>query len=413
VHLLAVFVPGKVKFAVGGKRPRAAILVRTSAGDDLRVSGTDALTTAGRPTRWSDRVLDDKLWKPVVADPGSGAPFPSSGAFLLRRAFEVRKPFRVVRLYMTALGAYVPMMNGHRVGDKIMAPEWTDFRRHVLYRAYDVTDLLRQGHNTLGAIVGDGWYGSYMAPNGRFGFGGAPLRLRAQLVIEYADGTQDTVATDEQWSVSPSCVTSSEIYDGETVDARLDQPDWVEPERSADDARWQPANAVRTPLITLLGATLPPISPSMTLKPVSLKRQSDGSVVADFGQNFAGWVSLRMRGRSGQQVRIRYAELLGNDGSVDQSNLRAAKSTDTYIMRGAPEGEVFEPLFTYHGFRYVQLEGLETPLIADDLEGVVVHSQLPEIGQLTLSQHVPQRLWENALWSQRSNFFGTSYSNGG
>lgn len=187
-HLLALFVPARP----GAKPPRSAMLVRAElpSGETIRIDGTRARTVAGRPVRWNEPGLDDRDWEAVRAADGEGAAFPGEGAFLLRRAFNATGSVRSARLYMVALGSYVPMLNGCRVGDRQVTPEWTDFRRHVLYRAYDVTDQVKPSANVLGAIVGDGWYGSYLAPAGRFGFGGAPLRWQR---------FGDTAVIDEHW----------------------------------------------------------------------------------------------------------------------------------------------------------------------------------------------------------------------
>jgi alpha-L-rhamnosidase len=407
-HVLSLFVPHAPHRDTPAIEPRAAMLVRATlrSGRILHFAGDRLTTISGKPADWSKPGADERGWSPATAaQPSGDAPFPGHGAFLLRRPFSTRGPIRSARLYVSALGAYVPMLNGQKVGDALLAPEWTDFQRHLLYRAYDVTALLKPDANTLGAMVGDGWYGSYLAPAGRFGFGGPPLRLRAQLEIEYADGGQQTVASDEGWSVSHAAITSSEIYDGEDVDARLDQPGWSTPEFRPDH-RWEAARTVETPAIEMLGSAVQPINSTLTLQPKSVTPRGAGSVVVDFGQNFAGWIRLKTRGEAGRTIRMRFAELLLEDGSVDQSNLRAARAADTWILRGDPAGERFEPHFTYHGFRYVQIDGLAGPLSAADVEGIVIHSGLPETGQLMLAQYVPQRMWQNGLWSQRSNFVG-------
>lgn len=403
-HLLAVHVPTRPH--ADSDQPRCGMLVRVDFASHkvAHFPGDKALTIAGKPASWADVGGDDRGWE--AARVGGEAPFPGRGAFLMRRPFEAKRAVRSARLYMTTLGAYVPMLNGARIGDQIMSPEWTDFRRDVYYRAYDVTAQVKPGANVLGALVGDGWYGSYMAPAGRFGFGHAPLRLRAQLELEYADGSREVIGSDDRWSLSHSAITASDIYDGEDVDARLDQPGWSRTDFTPGDG-WEAAHAVDTPAIRLLGAELQPIRPTQTLKPVAITTGPGGGAVVDFGQNFAGWVRLRVTGEAGRRITLRFAELLGKDGGVNQSNLRAARAADTYILRGDAGGERFEPTFTYHGFRYVQIDGLPGSLSPDAIEGVVVHSDLPETGQLTLSQHVPQQLWQNALWSQRSNFFGT------
>ncbi|HEX7781576.1 MAG TPA: family 78 glycoside hydrolase catalytic domain [Sphingobium sp.] len=408
-HLLALFVPGDPRPRPDSRPPRGAMLVRAdlASGHSLHITGEKARVTAGRPDGWGTPALSDSHWPAVQAVPGEGAPFPGNGAFLLRRAFAVGKPVRSARLYMTALGSYVPMLNGERVGCQAVTPEWTDFRRHVLYRAYDVTDRIKAGDNVLGAIVGDGWYGGYMAPAGRFGFGPPPLRLRAQLELDYQDGGREVIAGEDGWSLARSAITACDIYDGEEVDARRDQPGWADTGFTPPPHLWEPASPVDTPALLLVGAMLPAIEPSQTLKPDSIKQRADGSVLVDFGQNFAGWIRLRVTGETGRKIQMRYAELIGKDGAVDQASLRAAHATDSYILRGDAGGETFEPRFTYHGFRYVQIDGLPDALSADAIDGIVVHSHLPETGQLKLGQYVPQRLWQNGLWSQRSNFFGT------
>lgn len=408
-HVLAVHVGIKEINNPGVPGPRAAILVRAQleSGRIIYVKGERARTVLGRPQGWEELGLNDRTWPMARVLGGEHAAFPGDGAFLLRRTFELRSNVVSARLYMTALGSYVPMLNGARVGKRMVTPEWTDFRQHALYRVYDVFSALKRGPNVLAAVIGDGWYGSYTAPSGRFGFGPPPLRLRAQLEIDYADGTRETIASDDRWQVSRAEITASEIYDGEDVDARLEQPGWSDVAFVPDPARWVSASAVTTPPIALLGATLPPIAPSNVLKPVSIKAVPGGAVVIDFGQNFAGWLRLHAKAPSGTRVILRFAELLKENGAVDQSNLRAARAADTFVMRGDAAGEVLEPLFTYHGFRYVQVEGLPTTPAMADIDGIAVHSALAETGELTLSHHVPQRLWQNGLWSQRSNFFGT------
>ncbi|PIB94605.1 alpha-L-rhamnosidase [Caulobacter sp. FWC2] len=405
-HLLALFMSGDARNEDPFREPRAAILIRATlaSGRVLHVPGERSRTTVGKPAGWDRQAFDDSAWP--MANPGGGeASLPGNGAFLLRKPFEVVKAVRSARLYIAALGAYAPLINGERVGDALLAPEWTDFSRHVLYRSYDVTDLIRPGGNLLGAMVGDGWYGSYLAPGGRYGFGGPPLRLRAQLELDYVDGQHEIVAPDQGWSVARSSITYSDIYDGEDVDARLEQPGWATVSFDPDD-RWEAARTVETSPVAMVGSAVQPITASLTLRPKAISPKGGGSVVVDFGQNFAGWIRVRSKGEAGRRITMRFGELLKPDGSIDQSNLRAARATDTWILRGDAASERFEPSFTYHGFRYVQIDGLAGALAPDDIEAVVVRSSLPETGQLKLGQYVPQRLWLNGLWSQRSNFMG-------
>jgi alpha-L-rhamnosidase len=350
-------------------------------------------------------AADDGDW--IDAAPAEHPPrqvWPPTGAMLLRRPFEVAKHVVQARLYATALGAYEAFLNGARVGDALLAPESTDFRRRVLYRAYDVTELVRAGANLLAAHVGDGWYASYVAPGGRYAFGPPPRRFLAQLELTFADGSRQVVATGDGWRTAASPVVESEIYNGETWDARRERPGWNAPEFDAAD--WAPAQVADAPPGQLVAHTAPPIRITETLRPHSIAEPRPGVFVFDFGQNFAGLCRLHVQGAAGDAVTLRFAEILGEDGAVDQSNLRAARATDTYILKGDPAGETFQPSFTYHGFRYVQVEGYPGRPALADLDGLVIHSDLPITGAFRIDHAGVQQLWKNALWSQRSNFTG-------
>lgn len=400
-RVLALFAPGDDRV-----EPRAAMLVRVTlaSGRVLHVSGEQARTLVGKPPEWAQPTFDDGQWPMVSAEAGR-APLPGNGAFLMRNPFQAAGTVRSARLYIAALGACAPWINGERVGEALLAPEWTDFSRRVLYRVYDVTHLVRPGANVLAAMVGDGWYGSYLAPGGRYAFGGPPLRLRAQLELDYGEGRREIIEGDQGWSVAQSSITHSDLYDGEDVDARREQPGWATTSFKLD-SRWEPAQVIDTAPVAMVGSAVQPITASLTLRPKLITPRNGGSIVIDFGQNFAGWIRLRTRGEAGRRIVMRFAELLTADGDIDQSNLRAARATDTWILAGDPKGETFEPRFTYHGLRYVRIDGLAAPLASRDIEGVVVRSSLPETGRLTLGQHTPQQLWLNGLWSQRSNFMG-------
>ncbi len=323
---------------------------------------------------------------------------------LLRRDFDVAQPVASARLYATALGAYEAFLNGERVDDALLAPESTDFRHRVLYRVYDVTDLVRTGANVLAAHVGDGWYASAIAPSGRYAFGPPPRRFLAQLELTLADGSRQVIETGDGWRTSPSPVVASEIYNGERYDARREQPGWNAP--GFNDAGWCEARVEATPPGALVAHVAPPIRVTETLKARSVAEPRPGVFVFDFGQNFAGLPRLRVKGKAADQVRLRFAEILLPSGEVDQSNLRAAKATDAYVLKGDPAGESFTPAFTYHGFRYVQVEGYPGTPTAADLDGLVIHSDLPITGTLRIDSPLIEQMWRNAVWSQRSNFTG-------
>ena len=391
-------------------QPKGAILVRATETDGrvTYFNGRDGQTRAGLPRHWTASAMSEEGWEPVVSTANDRSPMPAGSAYLLRRPFHVEGAVAQARLYVTALGVYEAELNGTKVGDALLTPEFTDYRKTVLYAVHDVAAALRQGENVLGGIVGEGWYGSNIASEGRYSFGPAPLRYRAQLEIAYADGRRQVVAGDDRWAVARAPITASGIYNGEDYDARLEHRGWSEPEFIAETDVWQPAAIApdAAPGCKLVGAVVPSIRRTRRLAPRAIRQIGPGRAVADFGQNFAGWVRLKTRGQPGQRLTLRFAELLKDDGSIDQSNLRGARAADTYILRGDPGGEAYEPRFTYHGFRYVEIEGLAAPLEAKDIEGIVVHSDLAETGVLALGSYVPQRLWQNGLWSQRSNFIG-------
>jgi alpha-L-rhamnosidase len=388
--------------------PPAALATILRIGPDLRerrstAEGWTAMRDA--PEGWQQPDFDASGWAPASPSTATikGEPWPLDPAMLLRRAFSVARPIRSARLYATALGTYDAWLNGRRVSDARLAPSSTDASKRILYQAYDVTALLRDGANVLGFAVGDGWYASEYSNGSRYAFGPAPRRLRAQLELTYADGGVETIATGPGWTIAPSPILSSEIYDGEVFDARLEQPGWSAPGFAA--ANWLPARAADAPAIAIDPEDCPPIRVTEERQATAITQPAPDVSVVDFGQNFAGWVRLRVRGRAGTRVELLYAEVLRADGRVDQSNLRTAWARDTYILKGEGE-EVWEPRFTYHGFRYVELRGLPEAATTQTLTGLVGHTDLSETGVLRVGDPVIQKFWQNSLWSQRSNFFG-------
>jgi alpha-L-rhamnosidase len=350
---------------------------------------------------WQSLTFDDRAWPAVVPSKARMfcEPLPAYPARLLRRAFRVAKPVARARLYATALGVYEPFVNGAKVGAVRLAPEVSTATSHVYYQTYDVTTALRQGANALGFHVGDGWYAGALGwRNERYSLGDAPKRLLAQLVIDYADGTREIVATDGAWRSHVSPVQASDIYNGESHDARLELTGWSTPE--FDDAAWDAAVAASTPNAKLVAQPGPFIQVKAEHDAVSVKEVKPDTFVYDFGQNFSGWTRMAVTGASGASVTLRYGEILLENGEVDQSNLRGADATDRYILKGDVNGECFEPVFTYHGFRFVQSDRKV------DLKGIVAYSILPDTGAIKVQNAQIQQFCNNTLWSQRANFFG-------
>ena len=402
---------------------RLAVAVRTFHPfiQEPRQGGVGALLRSGsvfiapKPADWRIRSGAPEGWQDAPPD-GSWAsasepdetidwlPAPAQAGRLMRRRFELPQNLAKAMLQITALGGYEARLNGQRVSDALLTPENSDFRVRLLLQMHDVTALLRAGENVLGVTVADGFYASEAIGRGRYPFGAAPRRLWASLELTLADGSTQCVTTDLEWQSAPAPTVFAEIYHGETHDARLEPAGWDAPgfDASAWDAVW----TAPTPPCKLMPQESPPIRATQLLQPRSIRRLAHGDHVVDFGQNFAGWCRIRVRGEAGRTVTLRHAEILADDGQVDMRNLRAAQCTDRYTLRGDPAGETWEPRFTYHGFRFVQVSGWPGMLTADAIDGVVVHSDLPVTGHFESSQRILQGLWHNTFWSQRSNFVG-------
>ncbi len=321
----------------------------------------------------------------------------------LRRAFTLpERPVRA-RAYASARGLYELRINGRRVGDAELAPGWTDYRYRVLYQTYDIGDLLAPGENVVAAVLADGWWSGYVGFDPRRQarhYGDAP-QLIVQLVLDFADGSRRTVVTDESWRERPGPIQYADLLMGEYVDARRDLPGWDRP--GYDDAGWAPALVLDRDTGPLRAAPDPPVRVVEDLPARAVEEREPGRYIADLGQNMAGRVRITLRGaRRGQRIRLRHAEVLSG-GELYVANLRTAEATDVYVARGEPV-EVFEPRFTYHGFRYVEISGHPGGLRAEDVTGRVLHSDTPWTGEFRCSDETVNRLQSNIRWGQRGNF---------
>ncbi|HEY8062748.1 MAG TPA: family 78 glycoside hydrolase catalytic domain [Gemmatimonadales bacterium] len=340
----------------------------------------------------------------LAHDPADGDTTATDGRPpLLRRGFVLRAAPVRARIYIATLGGYRLTVNGAPAGPGVFTPDWTDYRYRVTYQTYDATRLLHAGPNAIGVLLGAGWYASRFGfSSKRYAYGPPPVRVLCELHVTYADGREEVISSDSTWRTAPSAVLISEIYDGETYDARLERLYW---DRSAfNDRRWQHALALAPITAALQAQAMAPIEETGALRPVRRWSPAPGTYVFDLGQNIAGWARLRVRGRAGTRVRLRFAEILASDSNITQVNLRTAKATDTYIARGHGL-ESFEPHFTYHGFRYIEVTGFPGEPTADDVTGIVVGTALPRTGELSTSDPALNRLWQNVMWTQRANLF--------
>lgn len=363
-------------------------------------------TILSAPEGWQATAFDDAGWSAAIPATGTrpvGEPWPITPASRLRHQFNVDRPIRSARLHATALGIYEPWINGSPISDRKLAPEFTDPSKRILYQTYDVTSLVSQGSNMLAMMVGDGWYGSRFSTSARFSFGSAPCRLLCQLEIEHHDGSRSVIGSGPGWQISDSEVLAHSLYDGEIHDARAEQPGWAKP--GAPDTGWRNAELVAAPPVPVDPQRCPPIRTLQTLKPKSITRLGAGHFILDFGQNFAGFPRLTVTASSGTQIEMRFAEILKQDGRIDQANLRTAKARDIYITSGRGR-ESYVPRFTYHGFRYAEISGLPDDTSAWSLEGLVAYQDLPLTAELEVGDPVIEQFWRNSVWSQKSNFYG-------
>lgn len=323
-------------------------------------------------------------------------------ATYLRRRFMINRPIHRARLYITARGWYQPWLNGQRVGQDLLTPGWTDYRIRIRYQTYDVTDYLREGENMLGAMLGDGWYVGEMAWDLRHHLYGSHPELLAQLHITLDDGSEQVIATDQSWQArNDGSIVSQSFLHGETIDLRRDLPGWSEP-TSSDDG-WQPVQCTprnQTKLVAQIGET---VQPTQALPAVAKHRSPTGGWIFDFGQNMVGVVRLRITGEPGQTLTLRHAEMLNPDGSLYLENLRKARCTDTFIC-ASTEPVVFQPTFTLHGFRYVEVNGLREEPDLSMVEGIVIGTAIRPTGSFTCSHAKLNQLQRNIVWGQRGNF---------
>ena len=355
-------------------------------------------------SHWEMGLLEPADWRARwVGLPGTEAETDSSQASpYLRGTFSIDRTVRRARIYATALGVYELHVNGTRVSGDYFTPGWTDYHRRLQYQTYDVTPFLAQGVNAVGAILGDGWYAGAVGIDARrHHYGPYPLGLLAQLHVDYEDGSRLVFITDGSWSAATGPILASDLLMGETYDSRRELVGWSAPE--FDATAWQAVSVLPAPDAELVAQSAPTVQQTAQLAPVSVAEPAPGAFVFDLGQNMVGWARLRVRAQAGTEVRLRFAEALQSDGNLYVENLRAARATDTYITRGGIE-EVFEPHFTYHGFRYVEVTGLPAKPALDAVTGIVVGSATEPAGHFESSSALLNQLHSNILWSQRGNF---------
>ncbi|HEY7052844.1 MAG TPA: family 78 glycoside hydrolase catalytic domain [Mycobacterium sp.] len=324
-----------------------------------------------------------------------------SGAPLLRREVSLEAGHGTVAnatLFATSLGVFEAFLGGQPCSDEVLSPGWSSYEWRLRYRDYDVTHLLRAS-TVLGFALGNGWF------RGRLGFLGSravygdELGLLAELRITYSDGYVQTVGTDESWQAGPSAVTVNDLYDGQTIDARLHNDTWLHP--GADTSGWTGVHTLAYDKQRLTPYVGPVIRRQEVVRPVAVSTSPSGRTLVDFGQNLVGWVRCTVEGDAGTVITVRHAEVL-DGGELGTRPLRTAKATDRFVLSGAVD--TFEPTKTFHGFRYIEVDGWPGDLTTDSLEAVVVHSDLDRTGEFECSDNLLNQLHRNVVWGLRGNF---------
>ena len=376
----------------------------------VKVNTTQGESDWSETALWNVGLLNEADWKGRWIGLDKAMPWDVEtehsqlSARYLRTEFKVEKEVRRATLYISGLGMYEAYINGKKVGDQVLAPAPTDYRRTILYNAFDVTSMLA-AENAIGVTLGNGRYYTmqqnkkpYKITN--FGY----PKLRMNLVIEYADGSKQTVSSDDKWRLNPDgAIRSNNEYDGEIYDARKELGNWTTV--GYDDTKWMKAERVAIPTGTLRGAMSPNMKVLKTIKPVSVKKRGD-SYIVDMGQNMAGWLKTRIEGvNAGDTVSIIFSENINPDGSLNRANFRHAYSTDKYVADGKEEGRWWAPTFVYHGFRYAEIKGMKD-VDVDDFIGEVISDEMAVTGTFESCDTILNKVYKNAYWGILGNYKG-------
>jgi alpha-L-rhamnosidase len=323
----------------------------------------------------------------------------SCPALYLRREFSLRPGIVQARIYASAQGVYQLKLNGEKVGDELFAPGWTSYRSRIQYQVYDISKMLKTGGNALGIILGDGWFRGNLH-RGRNHYGDK-LSAILQLEVTYADGSRETIVTDDRWKSGTGPVLKSDFYHGETYDARRELSGWDKTEYP--DARWKGVIEKDVDRNLLIASESVPVRVVQTLRPIRKIITPKNETVIDFGQNITGWIAFTLPGKDGERIRLQFAETLDRDGNFFRENLRRARAEDEYVFKGKGL-ETYEPHFTFHGFRYMKIEEYSGEVRLEDFTAKAIHSDVTLTGQFACSDSLVNQLFRNIQWSMRDNF---------
>jgi len=368
----------------------------------VRVWFNDGKQSAwSRPVSWKMALLSTADWRAKWISPAEKNAV-NDPAPLLRTDFSLNREIAEATAYITSHGFYEANINGQKVGNAYLTPGWTSYNKRLQYQVYDVTGLMKQGANAIGVALGSGWYRSPLGPDHpRPDFYGKEVALLLQIKVTYRDGSEQMIVSDENWKSSTGGLRFAEIYDGCTIDTRKEQKGWQT--SGFNSADWQPVKVNTYPKANLVATYNEPVTKHETFKPIKVITTPSGEKVIDFGQNLVGWVSLNIKGRAGDSIKVSHAEVLDKAGNFYTENLRSAKAQNIYILKDNAK-HVFEPQFTWQGFRYVKIEGLRAELNPDDFTAVTIYSDMRTTGSFKCSNPMLNQLQHNIQWGQKGNF---------
>ncbi|WP_276354347.1 glycoside hydrolase family 78 protein [Cohnella caldifontis] len=387
------------EYAGPALKPRTRYWYRVRAWN-----GNGRMSAWSEPAFWETGLRSPEGWQARWIAAGLAPPEGEDPCDYVRASFRLRGKPVSARIYATARGLYRLYVNGAEADDTRMAPGWTSYGHRLQYQTYDVTGLLSAGDNAIGATLGNGWYAGYLAWENKRRVYGDERSLLLQLHVTYADGSEDTVvsAADGRWKAGRGALRMSELYHGETYDARIEPEGWLLP--GFDDSAWEPVSERDDPFDTLIAQENEPVRVTEVIRPVASLVTPRGELVLDMGQNMVGWMRFTVREAPGAVIRLEHAEVLDRDGNFYTGNMRSARNLITYVCKGGG-AETYEPHFSFQGFRYVKITGLaDTEGLLDRFAGCVVHTDLEPAGSFETSDGRLNRLYRNIVWGQRGNF---------
>jgi alpha-L-rhamnosidase len=367
----------------------------------IRVWDNQGNTSKWATASFGTALLISNDWKATWISSGLKSDTVNGIIPMFRKTFSTNKKIESAKVYATSRGLYDVQINGKRMGDSYLSPGWTSYDKHLQYQTYDVSNMLLEGKNAIGILLGSGWYRTRLGWENKQNFYGKDTALLFQMIIKYTDGTIETIVSDTSWKVSNSHILYSEIYNGEIQDARLEQKNYSA--ANFDDSKWTNVIAKDFPKDYITASINEPIRKHETIKPIQVLTSPKGETILDFGQNLAGWVKVSIQGKSGDKITLSHVEMLDKKGTPYFENLRTAKAQATYTLSGNGI-ETFEPHFTTFGFRYVKVEGITGKINPDNFTAIALYSDIKKTGAFETSNAYVNQLQSNIQWSQKGNF---------